>query len=60
MCQEGVAPPVEGARIQLEPWERHTMVEEGKCFCSGESKPLTKRRSWGLPDPPEPGGSLYA
>lgn len=30
--QEGVAHPVEGAGIQPEPWEGHTVVEEGKCF----------------------------
>lgn len=60
MCKEGVAPPVECSRVQLEPWGGHTVVQEGTWLCSGESEPPTKRRSWGLLDPLEPSGSPYA
>lgn len=58
MCQEGVAPLVEGARVQLEAWEGHPVVEEGQC--SALEKRLTKEEELGLPDLPEPGGLPYA
>lgn len=56
MCKKGVAPLVESSRVQLEPWGGYTVVQERICFCSRESEPPTKRRSWGLLDPLEPGG----